>query len=253
MPRVGAAALLLAFLANGIKSAETATAGATEVPKFVAMIVHESDRETDVALRKALHRSGFRWIACRTVAGDMHRSVLFVPLANHAALDAMTRGINDFSSVRTLLFALSESLSYNTSHIPLSRATAYSVSLAYVRRGTTDGYVAEQKLAADLLRRSAVQDEEFIAYTLEFGGEPPAFLFLTPLRSLADLDIDLSGQHENLFTPEQDRHRADVLKDSVRLNESMLLVVDPAASNPPRSFGDDNRAFWRNGSHRPTP
>ena len=103
-----------------------------------------------------------------------------------------------------------------------------------MRRGTTDAYVAEQRLAADLLRKAQIKDEEFVAYAREFGGDTPAFMFLTPMRSLADLDIDLRAAHDNLFTPEQDQHRAAGLREAVRSNESMLLVVDRAASNLPK-------------------
>jgi hypothetical protein len=71
---------------------------------------------------------------------------------------------------------------------------------------------------------------QIASLALESGGEVPAFLFLTPMRSLADLDIDLSAAHENLFTEEQDRHRAAVLERAVRSNESMLLVVEAPAA-----------------------
>jgi hypothetical protein len=206
-----------------------APAAADPPPKLMAMFVHDGGARA-AAVRTALRDSGLSWIGCRTVAGQTDRAVTFAFFRDHAQIASLKPVLNAIPNVRSFIFAFSSAMSYNAERIPFSEAKAFGVSLWYVRRGTTDAYVAEQKLAADLLRKAAIKDEEFVAYSLEFGGEVPAFLFLTPMRSLGDLDVDLSAAHENLFTEEQDRHRAAVLERAVRSNESMLLVVDGTAT-----------------------
>ena len=198
---------------------------AEEPPKLIAVLTHDAAK--GAAVRTALRGAGIHWLSCRTIGGDMDKLVTIAFVRDHAQLATL----KPVPGVRSAIYRYSRTMSYNVERLGLSKASAIGASIQYVRRGTTDAYVAEQTLAADLLRKAQVKEEEFIAYALEFGGETPAFLFLTPMRSLADIDIDLSAAHENLFTPEQDQHRAAVLKESVRVNESMLLAVDRDASN----------------------
>lgn len=191
------------------------------------------------------------WVAGSIITGDQ-KIVLLSLHSEYKHLEDWHRFLNKarFSSpqvritLQTTVFELNTALSYNSNRISFGKAQAYSLSMMFLRRGTADDYVAEQRLAVELLNKAKIADESFISYRMAYGNNVPGYLFVAPMNSLADLDIDLSAAHQNLFSPEQDKRRYEVLKEAVVSNFNNLLVVHPELSRPSVSMIKENYAFW---------
>jgi len=232
---------------------------ASRNPKVIEVITEGSGSPSKGGLRSLLNglaqhsKEDAHWIATKMIAGELAQSMMIVFHDNYQDISKTNRVIraewerlpaSSRPNLQSRVFEVREDVSYNSSHIPWGRATAYSLSLVKLRRGGTDEYTEQQKLAAQLLTAAHVQEEEWIGYQAQFGEGVPAFLFVTPMRSVADLDIDLSGVHGNLFTPEQDRKRSEVLREAVVGNTAYLVEVEPALSNPLPVMRAESPTFW---------
>jgi hypothetical protein len=180
-----------------------------------------------------------RWIATEVVAGNMRKAVALFPLSKFAEASDVLERIE--TAVRTLpqdqqpnlhstMYQLDTDASFDGSEIPWNQATAFAVNYVTLRRGTPDVYRDQQVLAARLLSRAKVNDEVWIGYALRFGEQSPGYLFVSPLRSLEDLDVDMSGRG-SLFTPEQDKTRAEALRLSVISDRQKILRVQKELSS----------------------
>ncbi|MGH9602071.1 MAG: hypothetical protein ACRD24_06740, partial [Terriglobales bacterium] len=87
-------------------------------------------------------------------------------------------------------------------------------------------------------------DEHWVAYQVEYGTQAPAFIFITSLRTLADLDKDLKEVHKTTFTPTIRRRFAETAKGSIVSEKSTLLNVRPEISRPSEALVAANPDFW---------
>jgi hypothetical protein len=236
---------LKAAIAAAVLLLLAADVRAQDPPKLIELFTHTGGAQADQQLRSALKQAHIHFIAARTVVGDLRQSVTLAMLPDFASIQKLPTGLSNIPSLRGVVLAINEPLSINIGNVPLAQASAYRLGLAFLRRGGTDDYMAEQQLAADLLRATGVRDEEFIAYMMQYGNEVPGALFVTPMRKLADIDQFRRAAHANPFSAEQDTHRSQVLRNTVERSEEWLVTVLPEHSYPPDDFVKANPALWR--------
>ncbi|QDZ06324.1 hypothetical protein FPZ24_01600 [Sphingomonas panacisoli] len=254
---VGALFLLLAPVARAQTSAPTAPPNVIELT-----YIESDDAGAQVRFATALRAQASddpsqRWIAGRFMTGASRQLAIVSLHSNYAhllgwetMLGKISRGVPGVK-VRNSVLSFNPRVSYNPGRTSWGKARSFGFSFMYLRRGATDNFVREQTLAADLLRNAKVVDEEFIGYGVMFGDNVPAYLFLTPMAGLGDLDIDLSHVHNTLFTEEQDRNRGNVLRESVVSGTNNLFIVAPEFSNVTDAMRSEDPAFWARTS--PTP
>jgi hypothetical protein len=197
--------------------------------------------EAVLSRMKGQRPQGLRWIGAQAVAGELGKTVAMFLLDRYGDTIGVIEKINATSKsfpeaqrpiLRSTIYELDGEASFDGSKIPWNEATAFAFNHVLLRRGTPDAYREQQVIAAQLLTRAKVNDEVWIGYQLRFGAQTPAYLFVTPMRGIGDLDVDMSGRQQ-LFTPEQDRARVDALRLSVISDMHEILTVRKEISSTP--------------------
>ena len=98
--------------------------------------------------------------------------------------------------------------------------------------GGYDEYVEQQHIASEYLTKARIQNEEWLGYDQHYGPQSPAYVFVTPLRSLSDLDI--TEAHGPVLPEWVDRERDIVLLKAVASSSGSLIVVRPELSRAPK-------------------
>ena len=78
------------------------------------------------------------------------------------------------------------------------------------------------------------------------AGEPsPAFVLVTPLKTLADLDEPPSPAFQELYTPLFKEHVFHTIKNTVAALGTTIYMLDPRLSLPPKNYVAENPGFWQ--------
>jgi len=134
-------------------------------------------------------------------------------------------------------------LSYNPQKLDLANATSWEVSVVRLKPGYSRDFEDLEKEAIDLHKKGNI-DEHWVVYQVEYGAPTPSFIFLTGLKSLADLDVDRKAAHEAVFTEAIRRQFTRVFKEAGDFEQSTILTVRPDLSRPPQTLLADNPSFW---------
>lgn len=208
-------------------------------PSIIEITTVDGAAQDSEAFLFALRRSddssdpSDKWVVGKPISGELDRYLLisfhpnFADLQQwHARLQSAEGKVSGKApKLQSSTYKYNPSVSYNPRRVGMGDAGAMSLLYFYLRRGGTDGFVAEQRLAKQLLERAKVSKETFLGYGLSFGAKAPAYVFIAPLKDLSDLDVDLSHLHDTLFTPAQDEHRGSTLRQSVEGGAVDLMVV----------------------------
>jgi hypothetical protein len=235
--------VLFSLVFAGSIRAQEASAGSP--PKMLLVVTEETTSGSRGNLDESLARlkrdaqRAPRWLSGHVILGDANRSLTIFPLERYGDASALLLALMPqtgrrvaTSVFRAELYELDADASFDGRSVSWRDATAFALSEVLLRRGATGAYRDQQVLAARLLRGAGVSDETWVGYERRFGGQAPAYLFVTPLRSLGDLDIDMSGRPA-LFTPEQLRGRAEALRTSVISDSQLILAIDRDRSHWP--------------------
>lgn len=231
-----ASRLILSMVVLGPSA--TAAAQKTDTPKFIEFLT-DDDAAPDgarmagllAALRASATARDLHWIATSTLTGTLNQTIAifkYTDLASVQRAHDVTQGVWQALPERTRprlhsrVFELAPDQTFGDGLVPWSKATAFSLYSVSVSSGGYGEYADQQQLAAQLLTKAHVTDEEWLGYTVRYGPETPVFIFITPLRSVASLDSSVS--HADVLPPPVDRARDVALRESV-LGSSQTLVV----------------------------
>ena len=175
---------------------------------------------------------GLRWIGATVVAGELNHSVGIFAYADFASL---ARGADAMHSAWKILpeaarpqlkshvYQLTPEQSYNDGHVLWKEAGAFVLYFTELASGAYDDYAEQQKIAASYLAKAHVQDEEWVGFSMRFGHGAPGYVFVTPLRSVAELDSIAS--HGDVLPPEVDKARSAVLLRAIKSDAFLLVRV----------------------------
>jgi hypothetical protein len=242
-------ARLNVLMAGAVFSLATAGFSQTAPPVYPKLILVVTDvsaqpeRQGMVQTLSRLKRDvpSLNWIGGTVSVGNTGRPMAMFPVDRYADAATVLQQVNAAvkavakemrPELQSALYELDREASFDGSRIPWREATALGFSNVLLRRGATETYREQQVLAAQLLTEANITDEVWIGYQVRFGAQAPAYLFVSPMRSVADLDVDMSGR-PRLFTPDQLRARRDALQLSVISDTQWILDIDSALSKWP--------------------
>lgn len=203
------------------------------------------------------------WIAGTPITGDSDR-VTFVTF--HDNLASLEKTITAFEKVeqaitlknasfatqaaeaeagsRWALAEYSKELSYRADMVPMANTTWWASSLFNLKPGCEYEFADVVKQVTDL-HKKAGDNEHWTAYEIRAGYPEPSVLFVTTLRSLADLDQEPPAAAKELFESAPMRQMFQRIgKECIAHIESTYSRVDPKLSRVPQSLIAANPDFW---------
>lgn len=170
----------------------------------------------------------------------------FQKVEDEAALKDPSFKKNAYESVKAMHMELMEmkpELSLNPMNLVAGHeATRYRVSNVVVKPGMSGRYAALLKEMAAL--EKDVPGMSWIAYQSVVSDKGARFLLVTPLKTLADLDVDHSAALGKIFTPLMMRDYEQRVSNIVESASSTLFMVQPKLSRVPPSFLAANPSYW---------
>ncbi len=202
------------------------------------------------------------WLAGTGLTGDMNR-VTFVTFQdtmggiekmetalqkiNETALKNASYGTESSESDAgggLVLAKYREDLSYNPTKVEVGHMTAWVTTVLQLKPGTMMDLneIAKEEIA---MMKKANVDDHWIAYEIMGGMPGPAIMFVTPMKSLADMDDDKTEeQMKAVVTPYIHKQFANVIKDIVVAEYTNYFAVSPTYSRMPQSAVAMNPEFW---------
>jgi hypothetical protein len=216
----------------------------SDTPRIIEVITEEGVPAEGLGLKAVLLRmksqpaSDLHWIGAEVIAGDLNHAVAIFPHENYASLQQSRTAIHSAweslppsqrPKLVSRVYEFTPDQAYNDGHVRWSEAHAFGLLFVQLSAGEYDEYVYQQHLASEYLVKAQIHNEEWLGYDLHYGPESPAYLFVTPLRSIADLDI--SEPHGPILPELVDRARSQVLLKAVKNNSVSLIQVQPELSH----------------------
>jgi hypothetical protein len=135
-------------------------------------------------------------------------------------------------------------LSYRPDLVPMANTTWWATSVFNLKPGCDYEFADVVKQVADL-HKKAGDNEHWIAYNIRAGYPEPSVLFVTTLRSLADLDHGPNAATKELFESAPMKQMFQRIgKECISHIESTYSRVDPKLSRAPQSLIAANPDFW---------
>lgn len=206
-------------------------------------------------------RADLYWVAGRSLTGNTSDFVNIrffnnyadIDRANEAFANAMRANMQNVNfsrdavdshvKGREIIAEYREDLSYGQPRFDIANSTRWKVTFVQLKPGTTSDYAEARRTAMDLWKQ-ANADVNSIAYEVTAGAPSPTFIFLTSLRSLADLDVDRSAAMKKVYSPAIKRHLSNVDRDSVVSKETSIIAVRPEISRPTDAIVAANPSYW---------
>ncbi len=189
------------------------------------------------------------WIAASSVTGDLRQLTTFTFYESYAGLERellATRGVGaaGFASHASLA-VLRDDLSINPDKVPPSAARYWAVTTMVLKAGHMSDFAERTTLEIDLLKKAGL-DHQFLVYQVLVGvpSSGSVFYVITPIRALADMDVDDSAKAAPVFTAEVRRRLETLNQQMISGIESDVLLVRPDLSRPPASYVAANAGFW---------
>jgi hypothetical protein len=220
---------------------------ATDTPKLIEVVSDDDAPDGTrlaallTALRGTPRARDLRWIAASTASGALNQTVAFFEYADlasaqrgqdirHAVWQGLPAAIRPRLYARLWQFAPDQS--FGNGLVPWSNAGALTILSVKTSMGGNDDYADQQQLAAQLLTKAHVTDEEWLGYRLRYGADYPAFMFVALFHSVAALDSAVF--HGEVLPPVVDREREAALRQDVVGASWTLFVIRPELSSPSR-------------------
>lgn len=262
-------ALAFAFVFSVAAMAGDNTATAGNVPKLIRISKYEVKPGKVLEfsglvrqVRQALNEGNadYHWIAATPATGNtgaveligFYDSFAEIDRAGEAARKNLgslmqsasfnSEAADAIQANKAIIGRYREDLSYNPQKLDIANATTWDVGIVHLKPGTQMDFADLEKEAIELHKRGNI-DEHWVTYEVEYGSGP-AFIYITSLRSLADLDVDRKEAHKAVFTDSIRRRFAEVARKSVESETSTLLTVKPDLSRPSQTLVAANPTFW---------
>lgn len=165
-----------------------------------------------------------------------------------------SRGASDsVQGAQGIIAKFRPDLSYNPQKLDLANATSWELTMIRLKPGYSRDFEDLEKQSIELHQKGNI-DEHWVVYQVQYGAQTPSFIFLTALKSLADLDTDRKAAHEAVFTEAVRRQFSRIFKEAGDSEQSTILTVRPDLSRPPKTLVAANPTFWeRRKNQRPWP
>jgi len=138
----------------------------------------------------------------------------------------------------------SKELSYRPEMVPIANTTYWVSSLFNLKPGCEYEFNDVVKQVAEV-HQKAGDNEHWTAYEIRAGYPEPSVLFVTTLRSLADLDQEPPAATKELFESAPMRQMFQKIgKECITHIESTYSRVEPQLSRMPQSVIAANPDFW---------
>jgi hypothetical protein len=203
------------------------------------------------------------WIAGTPITGDSDR-ITFVTF--HDNLASLEKTMTAFEKVEQtinlknanfttqsaeaeggshwVLAEYSKELSYRADMVPMANTTWWASTLLNLKPGCEHEFADVVKQVADL-HKKAGDNDHWTAYEIRAGYPEPSVLFVTLLRSLADLDQEPPAAAKELFESAPMRQMFQKIgKECISHIESTYSRVEPKLSRAPQSLIAANPDFW---------
>lgn len=119
----------------------------------------------------------------------------------------------------------------------------WDVTMVEVKPGAEDDFEQLAKEYVELHDKNKI-DVSWAVYQVQYGGAGTTYVYITPLRSLADLDVDRTAAYKAAFTPGVSSRFNTAFRQQVAEVKSMLLAMRPDISRPEQSIVAANPEFW---------
>jgi hypothetical protein len=138
----------------------------------------------------------------------------------------------------------SKELSYRPDLVPVANTTWWAGTLFNLKPGCEYEFGDVVKQVADL-HKKAGDNEHWTAYEIRGGYPEPSVLFVSTLRSLADLDQEPTAAAKELFESAPMKQMFQKIgKECISHIESTYTRVDPKLSRVSQSVVAANPDFW---------
>ncbi len=202
------------------------------------------------------------WLAASPITGEGNQTMFVSFHDNYAGIEQAMETFNKVGkeiSIRNANFAAQTAeserggrsmiskfrpdLSYRPDQVDVAQATRWRISTYRLKPGTGTAFADLVKEVMEL-EKKADANAHWIAYQVVSGGPGPQFVFVSPLKALADLDQDDSMRVKEVFTPTIQRQLDAQVKDMVLYTETTFYAVRPDLSRPSPNIIAANPEFW---------
>lgn len=203
------------------------------------------------------------WIAGSPITGDSDRITFVTFHDNMASIEKTMTAFEKVEQAITLknasfatqaaeaeagshwvLAEYSKELSYRPDMVPMANTTWWASSLFNLKPGCEYEFTDVVKQVTDL-HKKAGDNEHWTAYEIRAGYPEPSVLFVTTMRSLADLDQEPPAATKELFESAPMRQMFQRIgKECIAHIESTYSRVEPSLSRVSQSLIAANPDFW---------
>jgi hypothetical protein len=220
----------------------------SDTPKIIEVITEQGPAPAGSGLEALLlklktqqNAGDLRWIGGTVIAGDLNRTVAIFKHPNYASLEQSNQAVHTAweslpaaqrPALQSQVYEFTPEQTYNDGHVPWSEARAFVLYSVLLNAGGYDDYAEHQHIAAEYVAKAKIENEEWLGFSQHFGSHDPAYILVTPMRSISDLDIVVD--HSNVLPGWVDRLRATVLQKAIMSSSTTLVVVRPELGSAAR-------------------
>jgi hypothetical protein len=270
MKRLFVWTLVLSFVALCTSSAALAgdDGASANIPKLLRITKYEMkpghSMEYASLVRQVREKIGdadYHWIAASPMTGPGDRMNLIGFYDSYAqieqtmavAMKAMSpmmqsvdfqRGVAEsVMGTNAMIARYREDLSYHPEKFDVANATCWDITMFKLKPGAGMEFNEFQRESIELHKRANV-DEYWAAYEVDYGVSNPTIIYVTPMKSLAELDKDASAAHKQAFNESVRRRFAQAAQNDIVSVENTVLMVRPELSKPSQTIMAANPTFW---------
>ncbi|HET7747388.1 MAG TPA: NIPSNAP family protein [Vicinamibacteria bacterium] len=143
-----------------------------------------------------------------------------------------------------ILGTLADDLSYGAA-FPMSKARYVSITTYRIKPGRTADFIAARKIA-NAAHEKAKLDERWGMYRVNSGMPGQAFVLVSAMGSMADLDANdaMHGKaYQDALGEENSKKMGDLMASSVETITTNIYAVSPQMSYPPKEWQAAD-PFW---------
>jgi hypothetical protein len=261
--------LLLFVLLGSIIAAAGDNPNLAKVPKYIWVQTEQYQAGKQAAYMKlgqafkeAMAKTEFTWLAEMPVAGNGNEVTYVMFPDNFAFIDKamaafikageemaqrnaalVTEGMAAVDHSRSYIAELQPELSTVTDKFSPAQMTRVWVTTFQLKPGARVEFADYLKETRAMREKAGDQSPRLVYFVV--SGEPvPAFVVVSPLKSLAELDEPPLPAYEALNTPLFKQHVLSTVKNTIAAINRTIFMIDPRLSLPPENFLAENPGFW---------
>ena len=222
---------------------------------------HEMVRQVRMAATDTA--PGLHWMAASPLTGDARQVSILIPHNTLAELDQTLQAMMKIEqAVRAknvnlteqaaeteagshiLLAKFRPELSYKVERFDPAFTTRWREKIFYLRPGMQDQFERVFLQMMELENQAGDPNSKWLMYEIVAGGSTPAYVMVTPLRSLADMDVEATELSKKVYTPMAIATIRATMKECATKVETNFMMLQPELSRPPENVLAANPDFW---------